>query len=519
MGEYQLIELIPSSVHIVISLPKWVMKRPGLKVYRKTLSRDFDPAKYEIQCGWSDSAEEFDWSIYLHRGDGDGIWYRLEKREVVNIEGNPNVPKQTYTPIRTQVTDPSPRTTAGVVCMINMLQLPDKIFIVSDETQQQGGSGGLENLQAFLDQSTRVKAVTSHRSLVWAISVVFSCFQHVNKMTTEDPSPITPKFELFDYIRETVGFAYNNVSSAYQLPRPVLVSKFGISLSYFHPSHRERGKMSQLSQIVEEGDLFFPEHRGEVQADQVARHQTRNRARNTTNEVLQRETAEAYRLLREVRQEDLERRVGLGFAQQAAQQAMTHVEAREASTGQTNDTDVFGRSHPRLAADQASTTAQMGAALTTVNPETPHSSNFPIVGVRTETRAMANPDVPEAVNRGPRSFADRARSAAELNEAIRAVRRENNQSSGVARTESATIAVHEANRAALSAGRQAPAAAAYQQQFHTPQQAAAHGVRQPVLGSLFYDSEEEAHYEAQLATEAAVLLEAQRHASDAARRT
>jgi hypothetical protein len=516
MTDPQLVELYPSSLHIVISLPKWVLKSPGLKNYQKVLSKDFDPATYEIQCGWANNLEEFEWSIYLHRGDGYGIWYHLERREEASIKENAHVPNQSCNVIRTLVTDQSPRTTTGVVCMINMLQLPGENFIVSSNGNQQAVTGGAGSLRAFLDNSTRMKAAIFCRSLSWAISVVVTCFQHVNQMTTAAPSPITPSFDLSGYLRETVGFAYNNVSSAYQLPRPVLVSKFGISLSHYHLSHREQGRSGQLSRIAEEGDFFYTEDGGEVQADEVTRHQSRNRARIITNEFLQRETAEAYRLLQEVRSEDMERRASMELAEQIARQAMTRIEAEEAVTRQTARDDVFGPIHPRFGfvADQSGTTAEMGAGLTVANHDPPRSSNFPVVGARIDTRAMTNQYAPRAINRDLNTEADQAWLVARLD--FLAASRANNQPSGMVSTESTTIHHYAANRAAQSADRQAPPAAAYRQQYYTPQQAANYEAQQPELASLFYDPEEEAHYEAQLASEAAVLLAARRQASGAA---
>ncbi|KAK1245465.1 hypothetical protein MKX08_005094 [Trichoderma sp. CBMAI-0020] len=238
--------LEPGSLYVTISVPL----RSGTQHfhYLPYLPHDLDLASYEVSCAEGIDREEFDWGVYLHRGHGNGTWYRLRRLSSSidasmatgtagmgaaaasaatgsNSTGGGAKPTAAasrgmpfYTLSRQDMRQ-SPRLQARVAGLIRVLRVPSLV---------------VAGLTSYLDWLAVQTASSATRSFIWASSMHLRARRHLSADRPQHHGAVATGF-LFDtkgFLQEALHLAYKEVwyGLAGQLPRPIMASAFGVEL-------------------------------------------------------------------------------------------------------------------------------------------------------------------------------------------------------------------------------------------------------------------------------------------------
>lgn len=227
---YRAPDLQPGSLYITISIPETTLSPP--RSYLPYLPSDFDPDAYETSCPGI-GREEFRWGIYWHRGPGDGTWYTIRRETPwptpalapyvaaaclkYGVDPRGLLPKPPAYVLDTQtLTHQSPRLDRSVVALIRVLHAPASLS---------------RDLSAYLDWLTTHISHGARRSFIWATTVYLRARNHVSGHRGLGGGPQQPAaFDVERFLWEALELAYGEVYFALggQLPRPVLVSQFGV---------------------------------------------------------------------------------------------------------------------------------------------------------------------------------------------------------------------------------------------------------------------------------------------------
>ncbi|KHN98635.1 uncharacterized protein MAM_03759 [Metarhizium album ARSEF 1941] len=207
-------DLDAGSLYVTISLPYSI--EDGDAASRHKLNSNspcgLDIATYEIHCAQDLAQEEFNWGLYFHRGNQDGIWYALTRQDVINYSAAP-----TLFQLSRQQLKSSPRLHCQVVGLVRILRIPPILC---------------RELTTYLDWLALGSYGTVTRTFIWVTSMYIRTWHHIM------PKPENPalgqgiQFDVNMFLREALSFAYAEVQYAIggQLPRPIIKSAFGLEL-------------------------------------------------------------------------------------------------------------------------------------------------------------------------------------------------------------------------------------------------------------------------------------------------
>lgn len=206
-------DLEPGSLYVTISLPYHIEDADAASRhnFHPKLSRGLDIATYEIHCAQDLAQEEFNWGLYFHRGNQDGIWYALARQDVMSY------PAPTLFQLSRQQIKSSPRLHCQVVGLVRVLRIPEILC---------------RELTTYLDWLALGSYGTVTRTFIWVTSMYIRTWHHVI------PKPENPalrygiQFDVNLFLREALSFAYAEVPYTIggQLPRPIIRSAFGVEL-------------------------------------------------------------------------------------------------------------------------------------------------------------------------------------------------------------------------------------------------------------------------------------------------
>ncbi|KAG6014358.1 hypothetical protein E4U54_005436 [Claviceps lovelessii] len=214
-------DLEPGSVYITISIPRSLatsasmpMPKP-MPIYGRNPSdsREVDIATYETHCAQDLAQEEFNWGLYFHRAERDGIWYNLRRQE----EDIRHRPCPTLFSLHRHHVTASPRLQCQVVGLIRVLRVPR---ILCDE------------LTWYLDWLARESYGTATRTFIWVTSMYLRTWHHIVRMLNNPNLAYGSQFDVNLFLREALNFSYENAEYAVggQLPRPIIKSAYGTVL-------------------------------------------------------------------------------------------------------------------------------------------------------------------------------------------------------------------------------------------------------------------------------------------------
>ncbi|KAK2608519.1 hypothetical protein QQS21_002981 [Conoideocrella luteorostrata] len=207
-------DLEPGSVYVTISLPQTKeIIGPIDPVNRGLSSRpcEVNIATYETHCAQDLAHEEFDWGLYFHRGVRDGIWYHLTRRNDTQFRSSTRFDLD-----RRQV-ESSPRLQRNVVGLVRVLHVSQHLC---------------EELAWYMDWLAGESYRTAARSFIWVTSMYLRTWHHIVRASNTPSLTYGAKFDVNQFLRETLNFAYGDVDYAVggQLPRPIIRSIFGTEL-------------------------------------------------------------------------------------------------------------------------------------------------------------------------------------------------------------------------------------------------------------------------------------------------
>lgn len=262
--------LHPGALYLTISLPSRLHSRPWdlpgqmTDAYPTQLPDDLDPETYEATSEGACN-EEFDWGLYWHRGPGDGIWYTVRRKTHRELPPPPGFdikppPGFDYTPVYInngmKPNDFALEHTLLVPCANNMEQSPRLRHSIVGMVRiaKQSEFTPDEDLESYLNWLTVHMSGGVNKSFVWATAVFMRVRSHLVEKASQDAPEDeaiqmedeketgtvvkewqAPDFEPEGFLTEALGFAYQETAYALsgQLPRPILLSKYGIEVGDF----------------------------------------------------------------------------------------------------------------------------------------------------------------------------------------------------------------------------------------------------------------------------------------------
>lgn len=274
----------PGCLYIVVTIPHLPYQDPKSKVYPACLPFNFDPGSYETGTASGIGSEEFEWSIYYHEGPSGGTWHRLVK-DVTSVHHGPcPSPKPpVYTLEKRKMQGGWLRLERDIVTIIRVMQLPQIISSsapkqtkseTTSDTEVATGKGTEACIEAdtasvktssdtatppslvvplttvldagmptYLDWLTSHTAPNANRTFIWATSVYLRCRIHATgSLKTIDDFSF---FDVKEFLRDALNYCYSEVRYAArgQLPRPIVISQFGIQMFLGYEGNESRVMM------------------------------------------------------------------------------------------------------------------------------------------------------------------------------------------------------------------------------------------------------------------------------------
>ncbi|OAA39112.1 hypothetical protein NOR_06372 [Metarhizium rileyi] len=220
-------QLESGSLYVTISLPYPI--EDGNAASRHNLNsnshRGIDIATYEIHCAQDLAQEEFNWGLYFHRGNQDGIWYTLTRQDLTNYTG------PTLFQLSRQQIKSSPRLHCQAVGLVKVLRIPEILC---------------RELTTYLDWLALGSYGTVTRTFIWVTSMYLRTWHHIVRKLGSPALGFGTQFDVNLFLREALSFAYAEVRYTIggQLPRPIIRSAFGIELGI-----TEEGRPSKRTEI------------------------------------------------------------------------------------------------------------------------------------------------------------------------------------------------------------------------------------------------------------------------------
>ncbi|KAG6005538.1 hypothetical protein E4U21_007864 [Claviceps maximensis] len=210
-------DLESGSVYITISIPHSLTQSATLPIpiynRKPSESRDVDIATYETHCAQHLAQEEFNWGLYFHRAERDGIWYNLRRQnEDVRYQPCPMLFS-----LHRQHVAASPRLQCQVIGLVRVLRVPP---LLCDE------------LTWYLDWLAWESYGTATRTFIWVTSMYLRTWHHIIRMLNNPNLAYGSQFDVNLFLREALNFSYENAEDAMggQLPRPIIKSAYGTEL-------------------------------------------------------------------------------------------------------------------------------------------------------------------------------------------------------------------------------------------------------------------------------------------------
>ncbi|KAK5996666.1 hypothetical protein PT974_02005 [Cladobotryum mycophilum] len=244
-------DLEPGSLYITVAVPKpkscHFNPAEALLNYPPAFPANFDLTTYETWCADTYELEEFDWGLYWHRGRGDGTWYglspvdhsidihltRLGLSTSIGMSGVVFPPLYKYTLIRRDMCQ-SPRLQGHVAGLIRVLHVPGSVA---------------SELTTYLDWLAAHAAATATRSFIWATSLYLRTRRHITANPRDGANQGMPAgFDITGFLCEALHFAYGEVCHglAGQLPRPIMVSAYGVDLAWKGAAATHKGENKKM---------------------------------------------------------------------------------------------------------------------------------------------------------------------------------------------------------------------------------------------------------------------------------
>ena len=124
----------PGTLYITIVVPPYYFT-PGSSnqdpnnYYPRQLPVTFSAGTYEVVTSLGNGNEEFNWGIYYHVDEGDGVWYYPVLNPATLSHG---VIRRPSHEIIEDIRERSPRRVPQIVCMLQMLNVPYRTTLATE---------------------------------------------------------------------------------------------------------------------------------------------------------------------------------------------------------------------------------------------------------------------------------------------------------------------------------------------------------------------------------------------------